>query len=73
LKLIYSLLNILFQLVTANCKRVAKADNLASNGVIHVVTEVLKPVTDTLMELIQKNPELSTLKTGKPYNLQPST
>lgn len=52
------------RLLTANCKKVTQVDNIASNGVIHVLDDVLKPVTETLLDLIQKNPELSTLKTA---------
>ncbi|XP_045157797.1 transforming growth factor-beta-induced protein ig-h3-like [Mercenaria mercenaria] len=52
------------ELLTANCKKVTKADNLASNGVVHVLDDVLKPVSETLLDLVQKNPELSTLKTA---------
>lgn len=52
------------KVITANCKEVTSADNVATNGVIHVTNDILKPVTDTLMDLIQKNPELSMLKTA---------
>lgn len=53
--------------MTANCKRVSSRDNLASNGVIHIVEEVLQPVTKSLMDIISSNPQLSYLKTGKVY------
>lgn len=51
-------------LVTANCQKVTHVDNMATNGVVHVVDSVLTPVGDTLLNLISKNPELSTLKTA---------
>jgi len=50
--------------MTANCIEITSADNLASNGVVHVIDDVITPVTGTILDLIQKNPELSTLKTG---------
>ncbi|KAL4236692.1 hypothetical protein ACF0H5_005076 [Mactra antiquata] len=52
------------KVITANCQRVTSVDNIADNGVIHIVENVLKPVTDTLLDLIKKNPELSILKTA---------
>jgi len=51
--------------MTANCIEITSADNMASNGVVHVIGDVITPVTSTILDLIQKNPELSTLKTGK--------
>jgi hypothetical protein len=51
--------------MTANSIRVSSRDNLATNGVIHVVDEVLQPVTKSLMDIISSNPQLSYLKTGK--------
>ena len=54
----------LFQLFTANCRKITKVDNLATNGVVHVIDSMLTPVGDTLSNLISKNPELSVLKTG---------
>ncbi|XP_064605989.1 LOW QUALITY PROTEIN: periostin-like [Liolophura sinensis] len=51
------------KLITANCARLLKTDVLATNGVIHTVERVLSPVTNSLIGIISKNPELSTLKT----------
>lgn len=53
--------------MTANCVPVTSRDNLASNGVIHTVEKVLKPVTETLLDIVQSRPELTTLKTGTFY------
>ncbi|XP_061191377.1 transforming growth factor-beta-induced protein ig-h3-like [Saccostrea echinata] len=49
-------------IMTANCKRVTSRDNLATNGVIHVVEDVLQPVTKSLMDIVSSNPQLSYLK-----------
>ena len=56
---------LLLQITTANCQKITKVDNIATNGVVHVVDSVLTPVGDTLLNLVSKNPELSTLKTGR--------
>lgn len=50
--------------MTANCKLVSSRNNLATNGVIHVVDEVLQPVTKSLTDIVSSNPQLSYLKTG---------
>lgn len=50
--------------MTTDCKRVITVDNLVLNGVIHVVEEILQPVTDSLMDKISRNPDLSYLKTA---------
>jgi len=44
-------------------------DHKSENGIVHVTDGVLKPVTSTLIELIQKNPELSIMKTGIVLNV----
>lgn len=51
------------KLMTANCVPVISRDHMATNGVIHSVEKVLKPVTETLFDMVQSRPELSTLKT----------
>ena len=57
------------QLMTANCQKITKADNMATNGVVHVIDNVLTPVGDTILNLISKNPDLSTLKTGRCFKI----
>ncbi|XP_052775009.1 transforming growth factor-beta-induced protein ig-h3-like [Mya arenaria] len=52
------------KVVTANCIKITTEDNMATNGVVHVIDDVITPVTGTLLDLVQKNPELSTLKTA---------
>lgn len=52
-------------MITANCVPVISRDHMATNGVIHSVAKVLKPVTETLLDIVQARPELSTLKTGE--------
>ncbi|KAL3869815.1 hypothetical protein ACJMK2_042449 [Sinanodonta woodiana] len=50
-------------IMTADCKRIMTVDSVALNGVIHVVEEILQPVTDSLMDKISRHPDLSYLKT----------
>ncbi|KAK7101208.1 transforming growth factor-beta-induced protein ig-h3-like [Littorina saxatilis] len=52
------------KLTTANCVRVTSTDNLATNGVIHVVEKVLPTVTSSLLDLIQRDEQFSYLKTA---------
>ena len=56
---------ICFQLFTANCVPVMSPDNLATNGVVHIVSNVLTPVVDTIADIIMKQPRLSILKACK--------
>ncbi|KAK3089751.1 hypothetical protein FSP39_006188 [Pinctada imbricata] len=52
------------KLMTANCKRVRSQDNRASNGVIHIVEEVMLPVSDSMVDIVTKDRQLSYLKTA---------
>ena len=51
-------------LMTANCIRVTSRDRVATNGVIHTVEKVLKPVSQTLLDIVSSDPEMSYLKTA---------
>ena len=37
---------------------------MATNGVIHTVEKVLEPVSQTLLDIVSSDPEMSYLKTG---------
>ncbi|PSN55982.1 hypothetical protein C0J52_02154 [Blattella germanica] len=50
------------RLMTANCARLTSTNNYATNGVVHVVDRVIRPVTKTLAELIDQDSQFSTLK-----------
>ncbi|OWF47880.1 Transforming growth factor-beta-induced protein ig-h3 [Mizuhopecten yessoensis] len=52
------------KVMLANCQRVTSADNMATNGVIHMVDQVLSPVTKSITEIISKDPNLTYLKTA---------
>jgi transforming growth factor-beta-induced protein len=49
------------RLMTANCVRVTSSDQRASNGVIHVLARVMPTATATVLETVQRHPQLTTL------------
>jgi len=54
-------------IVTANCARVTKGDIPSTNGIVHIVDRVLRPVPKdrTLATIVESDPQLSTLRTRK--------
>ncbi|XP_031358607.1 transforming growth factor-beta-induced protein ig-h3-like, partial [Photinus pyralis] len=50
------------KMLTANCVKVRKGDNLATNGIVHVVDGVLGPVTEDILSMIEEHPQLSTFR-----------
>lgn len=53
----------LWQLMTANCVPIVSTNNLATNGVVHVVDEALPSPNMTLLEMIKTDPQFSILRT----------
>lgn len=51
------------RMVTANCARVTKPDNLATNGIVHVVDGVVTPATQSIRERLEDSKKLTNLKT----------
>lgn len=51
------------RMVTANCARVTKPDNLATNGIVHVVDGVVTPAVQSIRELLEDSKKLTNLKT----------
>lgn len=51
------------RMVTANCARVTKPDNLATNGIVHVVDGVVTPATQSIRELLEDSRKLTNLRT----------
>lgn len=58
--------------MTVNCVPLVTRDHMATNGVIHTVAKVLKPVTESLLDIVKSKPELNTLKKSKFYNIDSS-
>uniref|UniRef100_A0A1W7R9F7 Transforming growth factor-beta-induced protein ig-h3 n=1 Tax=Hadrurus spadix TaxID=141984 RepID=A0A1W7R9F7_9SCOR len=50
------------RILTANCARLIKADNYATNGVVHLVETMLPMPSKTVADIISSNPQLSILK-----------
>lgn len=48
---------------TANCVPLVQINKPATNGLVHVVSKVLVPVTQNLMEIIEARTDLTVLKT----------
>ena len=45
--------------MTANCRRILSADHSASNGVVHLVSDLLQPVTQSVADIISSHPQLT--------------
>lgn len=52
-------LNISFpvKVVTVNCARIIHGNQVATNGVVHVVDRVIQNVTDTIKDFLEKSEE----------------
>uniref|UniRef100_A0A8C2CZE9 Periostin, osteoblast specific factor a n=1 Tax=Cyprinus carpio TaxID=7962 RepID=A0A8C2CZE9_CYPCA len=49
--------------VTVNCARIIHANQVATNGVVHVIDRVISFAVQTIMDEIETNHDLATLKT----------
>lgn len=50
------------QVVTVNCARIIHANQVATNGVVHVIDRVISAVGNSIRDVIQSNEELSLLR-----------
>lgn len=50
-----------FQVVTINCARIVHGNQVATNGVVHVIDRVISSVSNTMKEVIEGNDDLSSL------------
>ncbi|XP_032070543.1 periostin isoform X3 [Thamnophis elegans] len=48
--------------VTVNCARITHGNQIATNGVVHVIDRVLTPVGNTIQDFIESEDDLSSLK-----------
>lgn len=53
------------RLITANCIPVKSANNLAENGIVHVVDGVIMPGQYTIKKIIEESKKLNMLKKSK--------
>ncbi|KAK7120509.1 hypothetical protein R3I94_020497 [Phoxinus phoxinus] len=49
--------------VTVNCARIIHGNQVATNGVVHVIDRVISAISQTIKDVIEKNDELTTLNT----------
>ncbi|XP_056103687.1 periostin isoform X2 [Rhinichthys klamathensis goyatoka] len=49
--------------VTVNCARIIHGNQVATNGVVHVIDRVISAISQTIKDVIETNDELTTLKT----------
>ena len=61
-KLTLTLHVVCLQIMTANCVPVNSTDNMATNGIVHVVDKIIMPAKFTLHQLVENNQEFNTLK-----------
>lgn len=49
------------QVVTVNCARIIHGNQVATNGVVHVIDRVISAVGNTIQGVIEVDDDLSTL------------
>lgn len=52
---------VLIQVVTVNCARIIHGNQVATNGVVHVIDRVITAVGNTIQDMIEVDDDLSTL------------
>lgn len=55
------------QVVTVNCARIIHGNQVATNGVVHVIDRVISAVGNTIQDVIENDDELSTLSVSMSY------
>lgn len=54
-------------MVTVNCARIIHGNQIATNGVVHVIDRVISAVGNTIQDVIENDYELSTLSVSMRY------
>lgn len=49
------------QVVTVNCGRIIYGNQVATNGVVHVIDRVISALGNTIQDVIEVNDDLTTL------------
>lgn len=57
-------------LMTANCIPINKVDNMATNGIVHVLDGVLTPVTQPISQIIAENGKFTILSGSKYFKFK---
>lgn len=55
------------KMVTANCVRIKKSNNLAKNGIVHVLDGVMQPAVNSIPLIVEEHPKLTSFKKGLLY------
>lgn len=55
------------QVVTVNCARIIYGNQVATNGVVHVIDRVISAVGNTIQDVIEVNDDLTTLSVSTDY------
>lgn len=56
------------KIVTVNCARIIHGNQVATNGVVHVIDRVISAVGSTIKEVLDVNDELSSFNVCKMNN-----
>ena len=51
-------------MVTVNCARIIHGNQVATNGVVHVIDRVIRVVEDTIHNVLDNDEDLSSLRVG---------
>lgn len=61
------------KVVTVNCARIIHANQVATNGVVHVIDRVISSVGKTIRDVLDEEDELSTFSSVRRWNNLVST
>lgn len=53
------------RIVTANCARVTSVNNYATNGIVHMLSHVMRPVKYSVADLISKDSQFTIFRKRK--------
>ncbi len=56
------------KIVTVNCARIIHANQVATNGVVHVIDRVISAVGSTIKEVLDVNEDLASFNVSKMFN-----
>lgn len=53
--------------MTVNCARIIHGNQVATNGVVHVIDRVISAVGSTIQDVLDVNDELSSFSVRQPF------
>lgn len=59
--------------MTVNCARIVHGNQVATNGVVHVIDRVISAVGSSIQDVLDVNDELSSFKVGQTFDERPLT